>query len=105
MPVFYQRTMNSFAVLEWTDDPQIAAVPVIPGFHKRDDEDDESKYYLVGFATPLTDGARRASRAVAGFTPLYQNKSHPDLWQMQTRVVVAKVKTPYMGKISFFGCE
>jgi hypothetical protein len=97
--------MNSFAVLERVANPYVSVIPVIPEFRKRDDEDDDNTYYLVGFATPLTDGARRASRAVAGYTPLYLNTSHPDLWQMQTKVVLAKVKTPYMGQITFFGCE
>ena len=69
------------------------------------EEGEEEKYYLVGFATPLTDGARRAARALAGYTPLYKSRSHPDLWQMQTKVVGAWVGGPYMGCVEFFGCE
>ncbi|CUA69783.1 hypothetical protein RSOLAG22IIIB_14128 [Rhizoctonia solani] len=69
------------------------------------EEADEATYYLAGFATPLTDGARRASRALAGYTPLYKTRSHPDLWQMQTKVIGAEVGTPYMGHVNFYGCQ
>ncbi|KAG8690916.1 hypothetical protein FRC11_008153 [Ceratobasidium sp. 423] len=51
------------------------------------------------------DGPRRASRAIAGYTPLYEDESHPDLWQMEVKPVVASVGTPYMGKVDFFGCQ
>ncbi|KAG8711658.1 hypothetical protein FRC09_020485 [Ceratobasidium sp. 395] len=68
-------------------------------------EDSEKLYHLVGFASPLTDGARRASRAMSGQTPLYGGQSHQDLWQMQTLLVYALVNAPRAGTVSFFGCE
>ncbi|KAG8722116.1 hypothetical protein FRC08_006885 [Ceratobasidium sp. 394] len=94
--------MNSFAVL---DASARNPTPVIPEFRKRDEQEDKNLYLLVGFASPLTDGARRGSRAISGDTPLYATRSHQNVWQMQTKVLVAKVKTPYMGVLKFFGCE
>jgi hypothetical protein len=92
--------MNSFAVLSLGEHHP----PVIPKFQVRDSEEDDNQYLLVGFATPLTGGARRGSRAITAYTPLYIN-SHPDLWGMQTKLLYAAVKTPYMGVLPFFGCE
>ncbi|KAG8714403.1 hypothetical protein FRC11_008631, partial [Ceratobasidium sp. 423] len=104
--IFIQRTMNSFAVLDkaYLEDRNIVK-PVVPKFYARYDKKDKEVYALVGFATPLLDGARRASRAMAGYTPLYMDESNPDLWQMDTELVVAAVKTPFTDDLSFFGCE
>ncbi|EUC61788.1 hypothetical protein RSOL_406760, partial [Rhizoctonia solani AG-3 Rhs1AP] len=104
--LFIQRTMNSFALLdkEYLVNPEIVK-PVVPTFHQRDDEEDQDMYALVGFAYPIMDGARRVSRALAGYTPLYEDESHPDLWQMKPKVLAVAVGTPFMGDILFCGCQ
>lgn len=97
--------MNSFAVLDrrYMRDGYIK--PVVPTFCHRDDEEDGNTYALVGFSSPLMDGPRRASRAIAGYTPLYADESHPDLWQMEVEPLAVSVGTPFMGSASFFGCK
>ncbi|KAG8734040.1 hypothetical protein FRC10_011995 [Ceratobasidium sp. 414] len=71
-------------------------------FHKHNDPNDKCKYHLLGFVNPLNDGARHVSRMLSGFTPLYKQYSHPDLWQMQTVVMTTTVRTLYMGDLDFF---
>ncbi|KAG9100218.1 hypothetical protein FRC06_004396 [Ceratobasidium sp. 370] len=95
-----QRTLNSWALVE----PDSAKL-VMPKFAARNDQTDNAEYRIVGFASPINDGARRASRALSGRTPLFRQVSHPDVWQMQTKCVIARVKTPFMGEIIFFGCR
>ncbi|KAG9100215.1 hypothetical protein FRC06_004393, partial [Ceratobasidium sp. 370] len=96
----YQRVMNCWSLLvEHTDQM------TIPEFASRTDPTDKRRYHLLGFVNPLNDGARRGSRTLSGFTPLYKRRSHEDLWQMQTKIIVATVGTPYMDTLEFFGCR
>ena len=95
--------MNSFFLSE--DIPEDGKCVLVTPTFVTDEDDANLKYYLVGFATPLTDGARRAARALAGYTPLYKTRSHPDLWQMPTKVVGAWVGGPSMGHVDFYGCR
>ncbi|KAG8722121.1 hypothetical protein FRC08_006890 [Ceratobasidium sp. 394] len=96
---FYQRVVNSWSLVEEGTDRL-----VIPDFAQRNDSNDNRVYQLFGFVNPLNDGARRGSRSLSGFTPLYKRRSHENLWQMQTRLMVVAVKTPYMGHLEFYGC-
>ncbi|KAG8696221.1 hypothetical protein FRC09_008648 [Ceratobasidium sp. 395] len=92
----YQRAMNSWA-LRKVGTKQLV-VPELPG-------DEAMEYELVGFVSPLSDGARRVSRVLAGLTPLYAGQSHPDLWQMPNTLMKARVRGPHMGVIEFYGCQ
>ncbi|KAJ1299637.1 hypothetical protein OPQ81_011987 [Rhizoctonia solani] len=98
--VVFQCTVNSFFLSE--NPPKNGrcslVTPQLP------DEEEEAQY-LVGFVSPLTNGAHCAACALAGYTPLYQKRSHPDLWQMQTKVVGAWVGPPKMRNVHFFGCQ
>ncbi|KAG9100222.1 hypothetical protein FRC06_004400 [Ceratobasidium sp. 370] len=93
-----QRTCNSWALLDATTKRMVT-----PEFRAREDPDDHNVYDLVGFMSPLNDGARRASRALSGYTPLYAQTSHPDLWQMQTKFMRVQVLTPRTAHVHFFG--
>ncbi|KAG8722111.1 hypothetical protein FRC08_006880 [Ceratobasidium sp. 394] len=95
-----QRTLNSWAL----QDVETGRM-VIPAFAPRDDVNDDKVYRIFGWASPLNDGSRRASRAISGFTPVYKPRTNPKVWQMKTTLLTALVKTPYMGEISFFGCR
>ncbi|KAG8731918.1 hypothetical protein FRC11_001583 [Ceratobasidium sp. 423] len=101
--VHFQRTMNAFFISENPPEDGKCSM-VVPPF-RAEDTDDDNPHYLVRFASPITDGARRAARALAGYTPLYKARSHPNLWQMQTKLVGAWVGTPYMGHVVFYGCQ
>ncbi|GAB1528067.1 hypothetical protein RhiTH_011258 [Rhizoctonia solani] len=104
--VFY-RVMNHFTLLldSPNDQNENTYSMVVPELQPKAEDGTDNVYFLIGLASPVLDGARRSARAIAGYTPLYAARSHPDLWQMSTKLVGAWVGTPYMGQIEFYGCR
>ncbi|KAG9100100.1 hypothetical protein FS749_016290 [Ceratobasidium sp. UAMH 11750] len=96
---YFWRVVNAWSLVDNQNNM------VIPQFAKRDDTRDQQVCWLYGFTSPLSDGARRGSRYLSGRTPLYKTVTHENVWQMQTKIMKVRVKTPYMGHLEFYGCK
>ncbi|KAG9080142.1 hypothetical protein FRC06_007035 [Ceratobasidium sp. 370] len=93
----FQRTANSFAFLQPGTDRMVIPTPVAVGTA------DTNRYDMVAFVSPLTDGTRRATRYLSGYTPFYAEHTHPDVWQASTVFLRDCVGTPRAGDAVFFG--
>ncbi|QRW09522.1 hypothetical protein RhiLY_08521 [Ceratobasidium sp. AG-Ba] len=78
--------------------------PVVPALRKPGVQHDKAVYSLYGVMNPGNDGARRLTYTYTGYTPL-RKPSDPQLWQLQTKLMVARVSTPFRGHFSFRGCQ
>ncbi|KAG8703762.1 hypothetical protein FRC09_003966, partial [Ceratobasidium sp. 395] len=93
------RTANSWALVKNSTNHMVIPECVLPG------ERDNFVYNMIAFIFPMSAGARQASRAAAGYTPLYADQSHGDLWQMEVKLLRVKVKTPRASYFEIYGCQ